>query len=492
MVCQNDGSCACATGFLNCDGDASNGCEIEGESCERPCAAESDAAICRRLGKICGDVTDTDQCGVERTAACGSCVAGQECGDDNLCHTLCTQEEDEAFCARLGKTCGSVTAMDNCDRERMASCGSCQDGQMCGDDNTCHDGCDSESDAAFCARLGKTCGDVTGTDNCGNARTAACGTCPDGQTCGDDNTCSCRTEGDDAFCARVGKNCGEVTRADNCGDPRTVDCGTCDDGLLCASNLCCQPEDDATFCSRQRKDCGSFAGVDNCGQRRVVDCGTCSGTASCGSQVANVCGPCVGETDAQLCVQAGATCGQVRVPDRCGETRVVPDCGTCSGGGACLPGNQCGTPDGVWLNGRCWRSGAGREDCATDLFCVRTWARSPTIYEGVCKQLCDSNADCTTGGSCAIEFAPAGWQGICGELRSPGDACSTWTTSSDLCFDRNLPPDTYLDCASGTCSYMCDYEGNLDEPLYECPAGQSCAGSWSYYERQDMNVQLCQ
>lgn len=56
-------------------------------------------------------------------------------------------------------------------------------------------GCQPESDLAFCARLGKTCGSVTATDNCGASRTAECGTCGSFRTCLPTNVCgnSCPT-----------------------------------------------------------------------------------------------------------------------------------------------------------------------------------------------------------------------------------------------------------------------------------------------------------
>lgn len=46
--------------------------------------------------------------------------------------TACTAETDAAFCARLGKNCGSVTAADNCGASRTATCGSCASPQTCG------------------------------------------------------------------------------------------------------------------------------------------------------------------------------------------------------------------------------------------------------------------------------------------------------------------------------------------------------------------------
>ena len=44
-------------------------------------------------------------------------------------------------------------------------------------------GCVAETDAQFCARLGKSCETVAGTDNCGAARSAGCGTCTSGMGC---------------------------------------------------------------------------------------------------------------------------------------------------------------------------------------------------------------------------------------------------------------------------------------------------------------------
>jgi hypothetical protein len=47
--------------------------------------------------------------------------------------------------------------------------------------------CTPESNASFCSRWGRNCGAITGTDNCGNARTVpSCGTCTGSNTCGGD------------------------------------------------------------------------------------------------------------------------------------------------------------------------------------------------------------------------------------------------------------------------------------------------------------------
>lgn len=79
-----------------------------------------------------------------------------------------------------------MTAADNCNVPRSASCGSCTSPQTCGANNVC--ACVPETNAQFCSRLGTNCGTVSGTDNCGFARSTACGTCSSPQTCGGGGT----------------------------------------------------------------------------------------------------------------------------------------------------------------------------------------------------------------------------------------------------------------------------------------------------------------
>lgn len=201
------------------------------------CTPESDAAFCGRLGKACGPVTAPDNCGVSRTvASCGTCAAPAGCTATGVC---CTPESDAGFCSRLGKTCGAVSGTDNCGAARsVPSCGPCEPPGICTAANVC---CAGESDAAFCARLGKTCGPVTANDLCGISRTTDCGMCAAPASCTAANVC-CSPESDAAFCSRLGKTCGAVTAADNCGGSRTAACGTCTAPSACsASNVCVAP-----------------------------------------------------------------------------------------------------------------------------------------------------------------------------------------------------------------------------------------------------------
>lgn len=108
--------------------------------------------------------------------------------------------------------------------------------------------CSAETNSAFCIRLNKNCGSVTGTDNCGITRTvASCGNCSSPLTCGGGgtvNVCgggSCTPETNSAFCTRLNKNCGAVTGVDNCGTSRTVSsCGSCSGATptCSAANVC--------------------------------------------------------------------------------------------------------------------------------------------------------------------------------------------------------------------------------------------------------------
>jgi hypothetical protein len=152
----------------------------------------------------------------------------------------CTHEADTVFCTRLTKNCGSVTANDNCGTSRtVASCGPCNAPQTC-TANVCI-ACVAESNAAFCTRLTKNCGNVTAADNCGTSKTVACGTCNAPQVCTANVCAACVAESNAAFCARLGKNCGNVTQADNCGTSKTVACGPCTGTDVCGTSNVCAP-----------------------------------------------------------------------------------------------------------------------------------------------------------------------------------------------------------------------------------------------------------
>lgn len=95
----------------------------------------------------------------------------------------CSRETNAAFCVRLSKNCGSVTARDNCGVRRTVNCGRCTTPQTCGGGGTANVcGCTPLPAATACA--GKNCG--IAANGCGG--TVSCGACVAPQTCGGGGT----------------------------------------------------------------------------------------------------------------------------------------------------------------------------------------------------------------------------------------------------------------------------------------------------------------
>lgn len=203
------------------------------------------------MGASCGAVSGTDVCGNPKNVAnCGSCYSPRTCGGAGTPNQCGCGQTDAEFCSARGATCGQVSGYDSCSIYRTAACGSCSSPQTCNGANMCV--CVAESDAALCSRLSKTCGAMTAVDNCGTSRSvSSCGTCSTANTTcgggGTPNVCGCTPESAAALCQRLGKNCGTITATDNCGGARTAACGTCAAGSSCgavgaSANTCLAPQ----------------------------------------------------------------------------------------------------------------------------------------------------------------------------------------------------------------------------------------------------------
>ncbi len=136
---------------------------LPGTGCEYTCTPTSPPAErCDGDDNDCDGDTDTDDgdldqaaeldadCAAQHCSGCnvdawscpaGACVAA-DCVDGFFdtnglpvdgCEGSCLPELDGAFCARLGKDCGLVTAVDNCGATRTdVDCGSCTLPEVCG------------------------------------------------------------------------------------------------------------------------------------------------------------------------------------------------------------------------------------------------------------------------------------------------------------------------------------------------------------------------
>lgn len=371
------------------------------EGVDQNCEAETDEAMCARLQYVCGPLTDIDNCGDERSIeSCGDpatvCQAFETC-EAGVCG--CEAETDAEFCERADYECGELTQTDNCGTERTVNCDpdetACNEYETCGAETPGSCGCIAETELDFCIRLGVECGEWIDIDNCGTERTVNCGdpevVCGAGETCGEEvaGMCSCVPETDEEFCARNSWECGELTADDNCGAERTIDCGleeevcealeTCG-GAGVEGQCGCQAASDPQLCQLNNTACGPLEVVDECGVTRTIpECGTCIDPETCGGGgVEGQCG-CTGDSEQSICTAAGAECGDLDVVDNCNDARTI-NCGledavctnfdTCGGGGTentcgCTPvtcaseGLLCGThPDGC----------GGTITCST--FCV--------------------------------------------------------------------------------------------------------------------------
>lgn len=358
-----DGTSPTACGYPGAGVDCGTTCSCNNGS--NSCSCSSTCALAAKTPKKCDGA---GACGTQAAVGCaanvcnagatdcGTCTADVDCGSGRYCDggnicrvkkangAACSNTNGDHECVNnhcvggtcCATTCGGTTPACKADGSKCVctggSCGSltCLNDACC--DNTC-----------------PTCRDAASTNGCGNACTKNCNTVCQGGSC-------CVAESDATFCARLGKNCNNVTAADNCGAQRTVNCGTCMGANTCGggppgsqvANVCgCTPESTTAFCLRLGKNC-PFTGADNCGTtRNNVPCGTCSGSnPDCSSGVCT----CVPSCDPAAC--------SAYVEAKCGTTCNGNTCGSCSscGGGSCVnrccaTGGlfdecQCGTPSG--------------------------------------------------------------------------------------------------------------------------------------------------
>ena len=157
-------------------------------------------ARCSSNGYECGDCIDNDYDGKTdyNVNAKGKVLGDPDCTSltDNSESPPCTDT-----CATRGYNCGTWSICGT-----NTNCGSCNTGYYCNSIGQCVLSCTPESNTAFCTRLGKECGSVTANDNCGTPRTVNCGTCDTGESCSN-GVCvaSCTPESNTAFCTRLGK-----------------------------------------------------------------------------------------------------------------------------------------------------------------------------------------------------------------------------------------------------------------------------------------------
>ncbi|MFN7130614.1 MAG: hypothetical protein ACK4N5_00930 [Myxococcales bacterium] len=234
---------------------------------------------CLSLGKNCGALSD----GCGGTLNCGTCGPGESCGGGGVPNVCGAGTCSPKGCAEQGKNCGVIN--DGCGS--TVACGTCSAPNTCGGGgvaNVC--GCTQQTDAELCAAAGRNCGPLSVTDRCLVQRTISCGSCNLPATCGGGGTpgvCGCTPVSDAEFCASQGRTCGQATGTDNCGASRNVNCGGCPIGENCTSAGQCQPPCGPANCANgccNGTVCMPGTTTSACGTGGGA-CGQCSGIHVC-------------------------------------------------------------------------------------------------------------------------------------------------------------------------------------------------------------------
>ena len=347
---------ALALGALGCsDSSAVSGSGDGGANCATPCGGDccGGGTVCNQTTKRCEPRCVAScanrQCGSDGcSGTCGSCTSPKICGPAGTCQT-CVAETDAAICTRLGKNCGTLTALDNCGQSRTASCGGCSSPNTCGGggvNNVCGTGgtCVSETDKAFCARVGKNCGAVADFDNCGQSRPVpTCGNCTSPKSCGVYTANVC-----DNDCRLSASVCTGMTWCDSASGQCKQGCGT---GTQCGSNETCDPASHACVCQTGFHQCSGACVSDTSTATCGTSCSpcpvpangseTCNGTScgvSCGMGF-HLCGTsCLSNTSAGSC---GTSCSPCPVPTNGTATCNGTSCALACNSGFHLCSGQC-------------------------------------------------------------------------------------------------------------------------------------------------------
>jgi cysteine-rich repeat protein len=156
------------------DGTSYKSCSYAGTV--EACVPETNARFCTRLGKQCGSVTASDNCGTSRTVNCGTCGT-TSCSYPNTVGSCSNSCSPLGKCNVCTPSCSCKTGYNDCDSNILNGCetlGPCvtvpvcgnsirESGETCDDGNTVsRDGCSSTCQTE-CIPVQEICDD--GLDN---------------------------------------------------------------------------------------------------------------------------------------------------------------------------------------------------------------------------------------------------------------------------------------------------------------------------------------
>ncbi|MDP3275777.1 MAG: hypothetical protein Q8Q09_11315 [Deltaproteobacteria bacterium] len=351
---------SCATGFANCDGDVSNGCETSVTSISN----------CGACGTVCSFANATPVC---TAGACGlgTCLPGFADCDRNRANGCETQLNTTSNCGACGMACSGATPFCDAAMGRCAS-GCTAPAVRCG--ATC---VDVASSSANCGTCGNNCSYANASGTCASSvcTLGACGTgfgnC-DGNAA---NGCETNLNTNAQYCGACGTRCAFANAAAGCvGGICSI--GTCSAGFgNCDGNAANGCETSTTTSTVHCGMCGracSFANAAaSCAAGTCVMGACAAGFANCDGLAANGC-----ETNLNTSATSCGACGT-----RCSFANASASCaaGVCSIG-ACNVGF--GNCDGLATNG------CEMDVTSSRLHCGRCGLRCPlgsVCFDGLCE-----------------------------------------------------------------------------------------------------------
>ena len=447
----------CISGFFDCDGIASNGCEVNLKndptncgSCSQVCSSVNGAPTC--VSGVCspncnanfGDCDGNTLNGCETntgssTTNCGNC--GVNCGSNTVC------ANGACSCVSNFFDCDS-TLLNGCEINTLSdsnNCGGC--GKVCSlgqSSSTCTNGicvirtCNNGfGDCDGVASNGCEANLLTTQNNCGQ-----CGiVCPLNTVC-NNGACICSSGFADCDSSVINGCETDITSVDNCGSCSNQ-CSSLNGNSVCFLGSC-----RLSTCVGSFFDCDGST-TNGCEVNLSSDnlnCGTCGKTCNPNSVCTN--GAC-------NCLTGFSNCDGL--PGNGCEADLAIDtnnCGTC--GTTCfLPGSKSICSSGVCVIASC-SAGKGDCDAMASNGCEADLTNSPTNC-GSCGNVCPNNTVCTSG-KCACVSGYEDCDGI-----SSNGCEANLSTSNDNCgFCKNVCPQD-RSCSKGTCtcpSNFADCDGN--------------------------------
>ncbi len=416
---------SCDAGYADCDGVATNGCEVN---------INSDVGHCGNCATVCTAPSGTPVC---TAAKCGisACVAPTaDC--DGLAGNGCeiNTSTSVANCGACNAACSPPHATGSC-LAGVCKIGACV-GLWADCDGNVANGCetDTSSSTSACGGCGTVCGGANGTatctsGTCGVSCNAGFGNC-DGSAA---NGCETNLKTDATHCGTCATVCSTNHGAASC---TAGSCGiTCAGGYSdcnasiadgCEASLAATTSCGAcgTVCtaSNGTPACSFAAGVYSC---KVGSCS--SGWGDCDGLYGNGC-----ETNTSGSVTNCGSCGFT-----CNGTNGTPSCATGVCGIACAGGY--GNCDGSAANG-----------------CETTLASSPSNC-GSCGSVCSyahASALCSAS-SCQMGTCSPGYGDCTGGAADGCETALTTVTNCGACGVGCSNGHGSTACTSGSCAPSC-------------------------------------